>query len=216
MSTIISLYRELIAELVRKVDSLDDQIYDLKLALRFDAVSNVQAAFGISESLARMLVVLSDGKSRTKEQLHAGLYFERPEADAPEVKILDTLASKLRKCIEPYGVQLTTIWSGGYQITGGLDVLRAAMDHAILDVKESAVRRKRERERERQKRLRAARGCPDRQTYEAALPSRLRPWEAEGISRATWYRRTQRRAEIGASRANDNSPVSHGIRRKAA
>ena len=34
-----------------------------------------------------------------------------------------------------------------------------------------------------------------RAEYEAASLARTRPWEAEGISKSTWYRRRQRRRQ---------------------
>jgi hypothetical protein len=42
------------------------------------------------------------------------------------------------------------------------------------------------------------RGRTSREEYLANSLSRLRPWEAEGISRATYYRRLRRGAETGA------------------
>ena len=52
-----------------------------------------------------------------------------------------------------------------------------------------AVVRKREYMRNRQMLLRIEHGCVDRKTYEETSLSRLKPWEDDGISRSTWYRR---------------------------
>jgi hypothetical protein len=46
-----------------------------------------------------------------------------------------------------------------------------------------------ERDRTYQKGRRAEQGAVPRQEYEGESLSRLKPWEIEGISRATWYRR---------------------------
>ncbi|WP_404861841.1 hypothetical protein [Georhizobium sp. MAB10] len=52
-----------------------------------------------------------------------------------------------------------------------------------------AKERKRQRDRERQALKRRATGSVDRASHEAQSLSRLKPWEAENISRRTWERR---------------------------
>lgn len=47
---------------------------------------------------------------------------------------------------------------------------------------------KRERDRVRQQDARQEKGTVPRQSYEAASAEHLKPWEAEGVSRRTWYR----------------------------
>ncbi len=56
---------------------------------------------------------------------------------------------------------------------------------------------KRQRDRDRMLAKRRAQGRTKRSVYEAKSLSHLEPWVAEGISRATWYRR---RCETGQSR----------------
>lgn len=127
------LNRELLSLIVKMVDRIDDlegQISSLESALNLDRTANVQAAFGISENLAHLLIMLSDGKPKNKESLHAGLYYRRPDIDAPETKIIDTLVCKLRKYIEPHHIEIGTVWGSGYQITSGLDVVCAAIESA--------------------------------------------------------------------------------------
>ena len=53
--------------------------------------------------------------------------------------------------------------------------------------------KRRRRDRERKRVQRAGHVVP-RQQYEANSVSRLKPWEGEGVSRATWYRRRQKSA----------------------
>lgn len=120
----------LIRKLVDRVDDLEGQIESLESALNLDKAANVQAAFGISENLAHLLIMLSDGKPKNKEALHAGLYYRRPDVDAPETKIIDTLVCKLRKYIEPHHIEIGTVWGSGYQITSGLDAVMAAIESA--------------------------------------------------------------------------------------
>lgn len=192
----------LLEDLAARNDELEGRVHDLTLALGLDKTANVQAAFNIAETLAQVLILLSDGKPRSKEQLHGALYFRRPDVDAPEIKILDTLACKLRKCIRPFGVEIETIWSGGYRISAGLHVVMSAMQHSDpYGGIEGARRRRQERERERQRLIRAERGCKDRKSYEEQSLSRQRPWEALGVSRDTW----ERRRAAGRLATNDNA-----------
>jgi hypothetical protein len=60
---------------------------------------------------------------------------------------------------------------------------------AIDESKAARTKRRREREKQRRKASRRAKGALPRQEYEQRAISRAKPWEAEGISRATWYRR---------------------------
>src|SRR5262249_5438404 len=65
---------------------------------------------------------------------------------------------------------------------GSYDVTRAERTKLAKD-------RRRDRNRKRQAGKRAAAGALPRTTYLANSLSAARPWEAEGVSRATWYRR---------------------------
>jgi hypothetical protein len=58
---------------------------------------------------------------------------------------------------------------------------------------------KRERDRLRKEEERRAAGVISRQQYEATSLSHLKPWETEGISRATWYRKRPNTAETSVS-----------------
>jgi hypothetical protein len=58
---------------------------------------------------------------------------------------------------------------------------------ALIDEQERERRRRERREKERREA-----GMIEREQWLADNPNaRERPWEAEGISRATWYRRTK-------------------------
>ena len=54
--------------------------------------------------------------------------------------------------------------------------------------KDMALERRQERDRKRDETRRRAAGAIDRATYEANALTRQKPWEALGMSRATWYR----------------------------
>ena len=120
----------LIRKLVDRIGNLEGQIGNLESALNLDRTANVQAAFGISEALAQILIMLSDGKPKNKEALHAALYYQRPDIDAPEVKIIDTLICKLRKYVSKHGVEIDTVWGNGYRLTAGEDVVMSAIESA--------------------------------------------------------------------------------------
>lgn len=198
MSTINPLM-SLLQETLARVDVLEDRVHDLELALGYDKVASLQVAFGLTENLAELLVMLSDGKAWSKERLYAGLYYRRPEIDAPEIKILDTIACQLRKRLKPHGVEIETVWSSGYRLRAGIEIVRSA----IAQDEKDARQRKLERDRERQRRLRRAQGRRDRKVIEAEAISRRKPWLSEGISRATWYsRRSDKRIA-----ANDDTIV---------
>ena len=62
---------------------------------------------------------------------------------------------------------------------------------AIDAPKEQRATRRRKLKRLREAKRRHAKGAQRRVDYEAGAASRLKPWEAEGISRATWYRRRE-------------------------
>jgi hypothetical protein len=61
--------------------------------------------------------------------------------------------------------------------------------------------RRRQYDRERQRRKREAKAGMSRAQYLAASKSRTRPWEAEGVSRRTWYRRR------GTSTSHSKEPL---------
>jgi hypothetical protein len=50
-------------------------------------------------------------------------------------------------------------------------------------------RRRRERKRQADERRRRRKGAKPRAEYEAGSISKAKPWEAQGISRKTWYKR---------------------------
>lgn len=118
----------LLKKAICRIGDLEGQVESLEAVLNLDKAANVQAAFGMSENLAHLLIMLSDGKPKNKEALHAGLYYRRPDIDMPEVKIVDTLLSKLRKYTDRHGIEIQTVWGAGYQIVRGADVVIAAIE----------------------------------------------------------------------------------------
>jgi hypothetical protein len=70
--------------------------------------------------------------------------------------------------------------------------------------KEERAKRRRERKRLRKERKRRAKGALPRERYLANSLSRQSPWEAAGMSRATWYRQRK----MGATPAYGRGSVS--------
>lgn len=121
----------LILKLVNRVNDLEGQIESLESALKLDRTANTQAAFGIPETLAQILIILSDGLPHSREAIHGVLFFRRPEIDVPELKNIDSLVYQLRKATKAHGIVIDTIWGTSVQITSGLDIVLAAMETAV-------------------------------------------------------------------------------------
>ena len=62
---------------------------------------------------------------------------------------------------------------------------------AIDENKAARTKRRRKLERERKAAARLKAGAIPRKQYEAQSLAKAKPWEAEGISRRTWYRRNR-------------------------
>lgn len=60
---------------------------------------------------------------------------------------------------------------------------------AIDENKAARTKRRRKLDRQRKENARRAKGIKPRKVYEGQSISAAKPWEAEGISRRTWYRR---------------------------
>lgn len=63
---------------------------------------------------------------------------------------------------------------------------------AIDEGKAARTRRRRQQAKDRKRAARKAAGAVSRRDYEARSLERAKPWIAEGISRATWFRRRAR------------------------
>ena len=60
---------------------------------------------------------------------------------------------------------------------------------------DEVIAQRRVRERNRRAKRRRQRGVRTREAYLASLSKRQRPWEAEGVSRSTWYNRRKRTSD---------------------
>lgn len=65
-----------------------------------------------------MLSVLMANKAPRRSTFMAAIYGNKLHDDeVAEVKIIDVFMCKLRKKIEKYGVEIKTIWGGGYYLS---------------------------------------------------------------------------------------------------
>lgn len=114
------------AQLIARVDSLEAELEALREANKPADTLCVQRAFGLTTHEAKLLLLLSDGRPRRKEQIHSGIYADRID-DPPEMKIIDVFVCKTRKKVEPYGIVVETIWGSGYQLSDPVDVIKSVI-----------------------------------------------------------------------------------------
>lgn len=85
------------------------------------AVDGVRAMFRLTNQESKLLGLLAErakyGQSVTKDMALRALYFERPDADLPEEKIVDVFICKLRKKLPPT-IRIETNRGNGYFLSG--------------------------------------------------------------------------------------------------
>jgi hypothetical protein len=85
----------------------------------------------------------------------------------------------------------------------------------LPDARKRQARRKRlklERDRERKRQKRRAAGAMLRANYEAQSLSKLKPWEAEGVSRRTWYRQRREMAQVRRPAEANSASIFGNVR----
>jgi len=104
-----------------------------------------------------------------------------------EFRAISLQASKRRRMMKADGVAglLMVTWAERTKI--GLNTI-GACDITKAERMKLAKQRKRNRDRDRQELKRRAAGRQDRKSLEGQSLTRSKPWLADGISRATWYR----------------------------
>lgn len=141
--------------------------------------------------------------SLSGQDMHAWAARWMPWADRDEIQPFIAEAAKRRHMMSADGVAGMLMVTYAERSQVGLNTIGAcdiSKDQRLAFTKA----KKRERDRLRQEQIRSNRKAKDRKSYEAESLSSLKPWDAEGISRPTWYRRQQR--ETGASRV-DSIPM---------
>ena len=118
----------------------------------------------------------------------AAPWFDEDDADELVVRIT---RKRYRFRAAKLGQLLAVTWAEQTHLE--LDTITAIDTPPQVIAAARAQRRARQRERGRawQERQRRKQGRKPRTQYEAESKSRTKPWEAEGMSRATWYRKNR-------------------------
>jgi two-component system cell cycle response regulator CtrA len=64
---------------------------------------------------AKLFGVLLARKLATREAIMAGVYGDRLD-DEPSIAMVQVLACKLRRKLQPFGIEIATVWGVGYQL----------------------------------------------------------------------------------------------------
>ncbi len=95
-------------------DELRGRIEQLEelLGMRIEA----PIEFGFTGAEARLFGLLTRVELVTKEKAMFALYATRIDAE-PEIKIIDVFVCKMRKKLEPYKIEINTVWGQGYRLS---------------------------------------------------------------------------------------------------
>lgn len=78
-----------------------------------------------SKEGAIVATLLAHPEGCSKPQLLDALYAHLPNADEPEIKIIDVFICKARKKLKPYGLEIETMWGAGYRFAAAsIEALR--------------------------------------------------------------------------------------------
>lgn len=92
---------------------LREQVADLQRQLTANWVSPIEWRLTKREN-GVMSVLVARGLA-TKDAIMAGLYSDKI-GEEPEPKIVDIFICKIRKKLEPFGIQIETRWGQGYYL----------------------------------------------------------------------------------------------------
>lgn len=107
---------DLVRRQQREIALLRERIRQLEEALvPTDIVAPLEWCLTGAE--ARLFAFLTTREMATKQAIMNALYSGRA-GDEPEIKIVDVFVCKLRKKIEPFGVDIQTVWGQGYRLAG--------------------------------------------------------------------------------------------------
>lgn len=111
------------SQLIGMIDNLQAELEAVKESVKPDEKVRIQNALGLTGLECDLLMLLADGRERTKDQIYAGLY--KGQDDAPEPHIIAVYACKLRKKISHLGASINVIWGRGYQLVDPDGVIAA-------------------------------------------------------------------------------------------
>jgi two-component system cell cycle response regulator CtrA len=107
---------------VQKIETENDELRAQNEDLQF-RIRELQTAVGMSYSLpmclpltsreAALLGVLMQRDVATKDMILMALY---NGMDEPQVKIIDVFVCKMRKKLQPFEIEISTLWGRGYYL----------------------------------------------------------------------------------------------------
>ena len=103
-----------IARLQHENEVLRDRVFQLET--EFGINLEPPPPFDLTASEARVFGILLARDYCSKEQVMTALYAHQPR-DEPDIKIVDVYVCKIRRKVEPVGVQIETVWGHGYKIS---------------------------------------------------------------------------------------------------
>jgi DNA-binding response OmpR family regulator len=104
-----------VVELRREMQALRDALEDMRSSLeREPGLKLIQIAH-LTPTERLLLGILIRRRRVTKDQLMTALYCDRPDNE-PCAKIIDTFICKMRRKLEPHGIEIKTVWNAGYEI----------------------------------------------------------------------------------------------------
>lgn len=108
--------------LLTEITNLRAQVSDLKFQMRemsekkIDASWSLKSAFGLTRQEATILAGLIEHGRMSKPGLYHLCYGSRADEDQPDPKIIDVFVCKLRAKLEPFGIEVDTVWGFGYEM----------------------------------------------------------------------------------------------------
>lgn len=122
----MSLHADLIAALEAENEQLRDRVCALEElnGLRLEA----PLVLGLTTKEAKIFGFLSTREMATKPALMTLLYSDRPNEE-PDIKIVDVFVCKMRAKLEPFGIEITTMWGTGYAMTPASKAKAEALRH---------------------------------------------------------------------------------------
>lgn len=95
-----------------EIARLEERVAYLESALGMDFIAPVEWRLTTKESA--VLGVIMAREIAPKNAILLAVY---QEMDQPEEKIVDVFVCKIRKKLEPFGIQIDTLWGRGYYLT---------------------------------------------------------------------------------------------------
>ena len=116
---------DLIAAQQEEIEMLREKVRMLEDALASRGVP-IPVEWRLTTSEAVVFAHLTTRDMATKQSIMTAMYSGRPDADEPEIKIVDVFVCKMRKKLKPFDVVIDTVWGQGYSLRDRQKYLEAA------------------------------------------------------------------------------------------